>query len=216
MMVSRATPSISASGVSTSRCASTGTASALMSSGITKGRPLTRARARAACVSAREARGEAPEVHARVLPGELGQPHYVLEHLSLNVHAMHELLHGQDLRGLEHARGQGHGIHVAQEDVQLVLGVRVADQQAHQKAVDLRFGERIGARLLHRVLRGEHDERLREGARVALDGDLRLLHRLEQRALGLGRRAVDLVAQHDVGEDRPLAQLKLARRGDST
>ena len=30
-----------------------------------------------------------------------------------------------------------------------------------------------------------------------------LLHRLEQRGLGLGRRAVDLVGQHDVGEDRP-------------
>jgi hypothetical protein len=30
-----------------------------------------------------------------------------------------------------------------------------------------------------------------------------LLHRLEQRRLRLGRRAVDLVGQDDVGEDRP-------------
>ena len=30
-----------------------------------------------------------------------------------------------------------------------------------------------------------------------------LLHRLEQRRLRLGRRAVDFVGEHDVGEDRP-------------
>jgi hypothetical protein len=30
------------------------------------------------------------------------------------------------------------------------------------------------------------------------------LHRLEQRGLGLGRRAIDLVRQHHVGEDRPV------------
>jgi hypothetical protein len=35
---------------------------------------------------------------------------------------------------------------------------------------------------------------------------LLLLHRLEQRRLRLGGRAVDLVAEDDVGEDRPLAQ----------
>ncbi len=33
---------------------------------------------------------------------------------------------------------------------------------------------------------------------------LMFLHRLEQRRLRLGRGAVDLVGQHDVGEDRPL------------
>ena len=35
-----------------------------------------------------------------------------------------------------------------------------------------------------------------------------LLHRLEQRRLGLGRRAVDLVGEHHVGEDRPLMNRK--------
>jgi len=34
------------------------------------------------------------------------------------------------------------------------------------------------------------------------DRDLALLHRLEQRRLDLGRSAVDLVRQHQVGEDR--------------
>jgi hypothetical protein len=34
------------------------------------------------------------------------------------------------------------------------------------------------------------------------DGDAALLHRLEQGRLGLGRGAVDLVGEDDVGEDR--------------
>ncbi len=34
-----------------------------------------------------------------------------------------------------------------------------------------------------------------------------LLHRLQQRGLRLGRRAVDLVGQDHVGEDRPLDEL---------
>ena len=38
--------------------------------------------------------------------------------------------------------------------------------------------------------------------------DAVLLHRLEQRALRLGRRAVDLVGEDDVGEDGPLAELE--------
>ena len=39
--------------------------------------------------------------------------------------------------------------------------------------------------------------------RHAVHRHVPLLHRLEQRRLGLRRRAVDLVAQHDVAEDRP-------------
>ena len=37
----------------------------------------------------------------------------------------------------------------------------------------------------------------------ACRGDVPLLHRFEERGLGLGRGAVDLVGQHDVREDRP-------------
>ncbi len=39
------------------------------------------------------------------------------------------------------------------------------------------------------------------------DRDLVFLHRLQERGLGLGRRPVDLVAQDDMGEDRPLDEL---------
>ena len=40
-----------------------------------------------------------------------------------------------------------------------------------------------------------------------------LLHRLEQRGLRLRRRAIDLVRQHDVGEDRSLRVLEKAPAG---
>ena len=47
--------------------------------------------------------------------------------------------------------------------------------------------------------------------RLAPDRDLALLHHLEQRALDLGRRAVDLVGEQQVGEDRAERRPELAR-----
>ena len=41
------------------------------------------------------------------------------------------------------------------------------------------------------------------GWRFARDGDLALLHHFQKRALHLGGGAVDLVGQHQIGEDRP-------------
>ena len=40
------------------------------------------------------------------------------------------------------------------------------------------------------------------------DGDLPLLHGLEQGGLGLGRRAIDLVGEDDVGEERAVQELE--------
>ena len=81
---------------------------------------------------------------------------------------------------------------------------RVADPELEHEAVELGLGQRIGALLLDRVLGGQHEERLGQRVGLPADGDLVLLHGLQQRGLGLGRGAVDLVGQHDVGEDRPL------------
>ena len=44
---------------------------------------------------------------------------------------------------------------------------------------------------------------LGHGMAFAGDGDLALLHHFQQRALHLGRGAVDFVGQHQIGEDRP-------------
>ena len=48
--------------------------------------------------------------------------------------------------------------------------------------------------------------------RDRVDGDLALLHALEQAGLRLRRRAVDLVDEHDVGEDRARAGTRSAPR----
>jgi hypothetical protein len=78
------------------------------------------------------------------------------------------------------------------------------------EAVALRLGEGVGALHLDRVLGRDHHERRLELVGRAVDGDLALLHALQQRGLGLGRGAVDLVADHDVGEDAARLELELA------
>ena len=89
----------------------------------------------------------------------------------------------------------------------------IADGELHHEPVELRLGQRIGALLLDRVLRGQHEERLGQHVRLPRRGHGVLLHRLEQRGLGLRRRAVDLVGQHDVREDRPVHELEEAPPG---
>ena len=57
--------------------------------------------------------------------------------------------------------------------------------------------------------RRQDDEGLGQRVRHAVDGDLLLFHRLEQGGLGLGRGAVDLVGQDDLGHDRARPELEL-------
>ena len=62
--------------------------------------------------------------------------------------------------------------------------------------------EPVGAGLLDGVLGGDDHERAPDVVRGPVDGDVALLHHLEQCRLGLRRRPVDLVGEHDGGEDR--------------
>ena len=62
--------------------------------------------------------------------------------------------------------------------------------------------------MLDRVLSCEHHERLRQLIGLLLDGDLSLGHRFEQRRLGLGSRAVDLIGEYHVGKDRARLELE--------
>jgi hypothetical protein len=47
----------------------------------------------------------------------------------------------------------------------------------------------------------------------AVDGDLAFLHGLQEGGLGLGRGAVDLVGEQQVGEDRALLEGELGVAG---
>ena len=84
----------------------------------------------------------------------------------------------------------------------LRLAVRIIDVDLHQEAVELRFGQRIGAFLLQRVLRREHMERRRQVVARARDRDVMLLHRLQQRGLRARAGAVDLVGHQKLREHR--------------
>ena len=73
-------------------------------------------------------------------------------------------------------------------------------------------GSGIGPLVLDRVLGRDHHEGPGELVRVAVDGDMQLLHALEQARLGLRRGAVDLVDEDDVREHGPGVEVELRLR----
>ena len=92
---------------------------------------------------------------------------------------------------------------LAVHDRQLLVVRRIVDQDLEHEAVDLRLGQRIGALRLDRVLRRHDEEGIGHGIARVADRHLALLHHLEQRRLHLRGRAVDLVGEQEVAEDRP-------------
>ena len=116
----------------------------------------------------------------------------------------HDLLAGQDhIQRRQIVPGGKPG------DRHLLLELRVVDADEEHEPVELGLGQRIGAFLLDGVLGGKHEERPVQFVGPPDHSHHPLLHRLQQRGLGLRRRAVDLVRQHDVGENRSLHELKL-------
>jgi hypothetical protein len=80
------------------------------------------------------------------------------------------------------------------------------DQDLHQEAIELRFGQRVSAFHLDGVLGGHHQEGEFEFVGGVAAGDGALLHGFEQRGLRFGRGAIDFIGQHQVGEDRPVLE----------
>ena len=93
----------------------------------------------------------------------------------------------------------------------LLFDARVVEPVIQEEAVELRLGQLERARLLDRVLRGDDEEGDGEPETLVADGDLPLLHGFQHGALGLGRGAVDLVGQQQVGEHRAFAHAEIAR-----
>jgi hypothetical protein len=89
---------------------------------------------------------------------------------------------------------------VVEQHLALLVRGRIAERHTNHEAVELRLGQRIGALVFDRVLRGDDDERPRQLVRVPVDRHVPLLHALEQAGLGLRRGPVHLVDEHHVGE----------------
>ena len=90
------------------------------------------------------------------------------------------------------------------------LDVGIADIDLQQKAVELGFGQRIGAFLFQRILRRQHMERPRQVVALAGDRDVLFLHRLQQRRLRARAGAVDFVGHQQLGEDGALEEAERA------
>ena len=86
--------------------------------------------------------------------------------------------------------------------------IGIADPEAHEKAIELRLGQRIGSVVLGGILSGDNEEGLGERERPAVDCDLHLIHSFEQGRLGFGRGAVDFIGQQNVRKNRALFELE--------
>ena len=98
-------------------------------------------------------------------------------------------------------------------DFEFLVETRIVDEHLEHEAVLLGFGQRIGALLLDRVLRGQHEERVGQRVAHAADRHLPFLHGFQQGGLRLGRRAVDFIRQDRVREHGPFQEPSLARAG---
>src|SRR5580698_8362183 len=67
--------------------------------------------------------------------------------------------------------------------------------------------------MLDGILRGQHQKRIGQRVRVIIHGDLRFVHRFQQRGLRLRRGAIDFVGHDDVRENRPGLEFEFLRRG---
>ena len=126
-------------------------------------------------------------------------------------YARHQILQFEDAVGVHHhfqfrfvTGGGGQG------DFHFLIPCRVIDINDEHEPVQLRFGKRVGAFVLDRILRGEHQKRLVQCVGFGTDGDLLFLHGLQESRLRFGRGAVDLVCQNDVGKNRAFDKPELA------
>ena len=87
-----------------------------------------------------------------------------------------------------------------EQDAPLGVAIWIVDIDFHQEAVELRFGQGIGAFLLQRVLRRQHMERLWQVMPSARNRDVLFLHGLQQRRLGARAGAIDLVRHQELRE----------------
>ena len=118
---------------------------------------------------------------------------------------------------LEQPRAGGHVSRVRHADTggelgnpQKLLFGGIRHRQLEEEAVQLRLGQRVGSFHLDRILGGEDEEWLRQGMCRAAGGHATFLHRLQQRRLRFGRGAIDLVREHQIGEQRTWLEFERA------
>ena len=139
------------------------------------------------------------------------QTHGILDQTRVNIHLAADALQGGELLCRGHSGNGDCGPGDALHNDEFFFVRRVVHQHFHHEAVNLCFWQGVSTLGFNRVLRRHHQKRLRHFVGDAGDGDLALLHHLQQGALHFGGRAVDLVCQQQVGKHGAERGRKIAR-----
>src|SRR6266516_1241499 len=94
----------------------------------------------------------------------------------------------------------------------LVFGFGIAEEDLQQETIKLSFGQRVSSFVLDWIFGCQNREDRRKLIALAVNRYLALLHRLEQRRLRFRWRAIDLIGQQYVSEDRAASQVEGGRR----
>ena len=140
----------------------------------------------------------------------------VFHHAFAHCHALHRAATRFQTRGVGHSLQTGVGQCVrieaavnARQQCTFLFLIRIIHQHFQRKTVELRFGQRIRAFVINRVLRGENGKHRRQNVRLAVDRRAAFLHCFQKRGLRLGRRSVDFVGEQHIGENRAATQTEL-------
>ncbi len=146
------------------------------------------------------------EVGQSVLVGETGGEHDVDDvaaYFFVDIYFANHFARIENFIDGNHRPFDGSGFeYILLDDSFFFFFGRIVDDYLQHETVYLRFGQRISAFLLDRVLRRHHQERIRQLIGLLSDSYLTFLHGFEQGALHFGRSAVDFIRQHEVGENR--------------
>jgi uncharacterized protein YukE len=163
--------------------------------------------------SAQQCQGTArrkSQAHLLLLARRLRQIQHIGDELRRDVHRVDASPGGIEHLLRDRTRGRDR-VGLVQPTVlaenRCLIGARwISHVDAQHEPVELRLGQRIGPFEIMRILRGDDQECGRQRVTAAIYRYLPLLHRLEQRRLGLRTRAVDLVDQQHIREQRAWAK----------
>lgn len=88
-----------------------------------------------------------------------------------------------------------------------------AERNAHEEAIDLRFGKSCGSHLLVRVLGPDKKERIGKWVGMSFDGHFMFVHGLQDRALSARRGPVEFISQNQLRENRSPVECEGLLRG---
>ena len=143
--------------------------------------------------------------------GHRGEVHGILVNIVGNRNLLQQVLVEDDFIQCQYTVGFRHlAVDCGFHNLYLIVKTGVVQTDVEHETVLLGFGQRIGAFLLHRVLCGKDEERVRQLVGHAVHTHRALLHGFQKSRLRFGWRTVNLIRQNDIGEDGAFHKFELA------